>query len=152
MHRSITLPLIFLLVAASFAQQSVADLNTLDAHACADLAPVYVRARLNLWQQRFKLQDWQITLVMTHRNGLKPGTLGNIQWYSGRKVAVLHVLDASDYSLGCQAMLNDMEFTVVHELIHVELSSLRASDANRSEEEDAINQITSTMLALDRRN
>lgn len=67
-------------------------------------------------------------------------------------MAVLHVLDASDYTLGCQDTLNYMEFTVVHELIHVELSSLRASDAYPRKEEDAIDQITATMLALDRRN
>lgn len=143
---------IFALANAGFAQQSGTDLNALGARECADLSPAYVTGRLDLWQHRLKLQDWQISLVMTHPSGLKPGTLGNIQWDPGKKSAVLHVLDASDYHLGCRDMLNDMEFTVVHELIHLELSSLHASDANRQAEEDAIDQIATTMLILDRHN
>ena len=46
-------------------------------------------------------------------------------------------------------MLADVEFTVVHELIHLELSSLPRSDASRSEEEHAVNQIARALLALD---
>jgi hypothetical protein len=47
-------------------------------------------------------------------------------------------------------MLQDMEFTVVHELIHLELSSLPRSDASRREEEYAVNRITEALLKLDR--
>jgi hypothetical protein len=39
-----------------------------------------------------------------------------------------------------------MEFTVVHELIHLTLSTLRAGQAGSTEEERAINQIASALL------
>ena len=41
-----------------------------------------------------------------------------------------------------------MEFTVVHELVHLQLSSLPRSDASRGAEERAVNQITEAFLEL----
>jgi len=35
-----------------------------------------------------------------------------------KKIASIRVLDASDYRLACPDALNDMELTVVHELVH----------------------------------
>jgi hypothetical protein len=43
-----------------------------------------------------------------------------------------------------------MEFTIVHELIHLELASLPRSEASRSEEEYAINHLASALLDLDK--
>lgn len=40
-------------------------------------------------------------------------------------------------------MLNDMEFTLVHELVHLELASLPRSEASRRSEEHAVNHIAS---------
>jgi len=111
----------------------------------------YVNERLAVWQQRLNLQDWKISVIMSHQSELKPKTLGNIHWESDKKTAVIRVLDASDYKLPFREMLDDMEFTVVHELIHLELSSLPRSDASRREEEHAVNQITDALLKLDRK-
>lgn len=111
----------------------------------------YVNQRLAVWQQRLNLQDWKITIIMSHPSDLKPKTLGNIHWDSDKKAAVIRVLDASDYKLPFRDMLDDMEFTVVHELIHLELSSLPRSEASRRDEEHAVNQITDALLKLDRR-
>ena len=53
-------------------------------------------------------------------------------------------------------MLKDIEFTVVHELIHLELSpvlsALQRNDANRREEEHAVNHMAEALLELDRAN
>lgn len=117
----------------------------------AEFAVGYVNERLAVWQQRLNLQDWKISIVMTHQSELKPKTLGNIHWESDKRTAVIRVLDASDYKMPFREMLDDMEFTVVHELIHLELSSLPRSDASRREEEHAVNQITGALLKLDRK-
>ena len=111
----------------------------------------YVNERLAIWQQRLNLQDWKITVMMSHPSDLKPRTLGNIHWDSDKKSAVIRVLDASDYKLAYHEMLDDMEFTVVHELIHLELSSLPRSEASRRDEEHAVNQIADALLKLDRK-
>jgi hypothetical protein len=112
----------------------------------------YLNERLAIWQQRLSLQDWKISIIMSHPSDLKPKTLGNIHWDSDTKSAVIRVLDASDYRLPYKDMVDDMEFTVVHELIHLELSSLPRSEASRRDEEHAVNQIASALLKLDRVN
>jgi hypothetical protein len=43
-----------------------------------------------------------------------------------------------------------MEFTLVHELIHLELASLPRSDASRTDEEHAVNHMAEALLRLDR--
>jgi hypothetical protein len=48
-------------------------------------------------------------------------------------------------------LLAGMEFTVVHELIHLELSSLPRSQASRRAEEHAVNHISKALLDLDGR-
>jgi hypothetical protein len=123
---------------------------TVSARECGQMAQGYVVERLAVWQKRLKLDDWKISILMAHPSDLKPKTLGNIHWDADTKSAVIRVLNASDYQLGCHDMLDDMEFTVVHELIHLELSSLPRSEASRRDEEYAVNQIADALLALDR--
>jgi len=114
------------------------------------LAESYLNERLALWQQRLNLKDWKISITMSHPSDLKPKTLGNIHWDADKKSAMIRVLDAADYKMTFHDMLDDMEFTVVHELIHLELSSLPRSDASRRDEEHAVNQIADALLKLDR--
>ena len=111
----------------------------------------FVNGRLAVWQQRLNLQDWKISIIMSHPSDLKPKTLGNIHWDADKKSAIIRVLDSSDYRLPFREMLEDMEFTVVHELMHLELSSLPRSEASRRDEEHAVNQIADALLKLDRK-
>jgi hypothetical protein len=117
----------------------------------ATLADKYVHQRLPLWQQRLKLQDWKITILSVHPTDLRPRTMGNLHWDKDKKTAVIRVLNASDYQMPYRATLNDMEFTIVHELIHLELASLPRSEASRSEEEHAINHLADALLEFDRK-
>jgi len=116
-----------------------------------ELAERYLEKRLALWQSRLKLSDWNIALRSVHPGVLRQGTLGNIRWDANRKQATIRMLDASDYVTSYEAALRDMEFTVVHELLHLVLSSLPRSEASRSDEEHAVNQMTDALLALDRK-
>lgn len=121
-----------------------------DTRGCVTTAERFLGGRLGLWQQRMNLEDWKISIVMSHASDLKPKTLGNIHWDAKQKTAVIRVLDATDYRLGCREMLADMELTLVHELVHLELSSLPRSPASRHEEELAVNRITDALLKMDR--
>jgi hypothetical protein len=118
------------------------------------LAETYLQQRLARWQERLKLQDWTISLVMSHPTELRRGTLGNVHWDAEKKTAVIRVLDASDYERPFRATLADMEFTVVHELVHLELTSLTRNFKSRSEEsfseeEQAVNRMSDALLQLD---
>jgi hypothetical protein len=118
------------------------------------LAESFTAEKLWAWQKRLNLQDWNITVALARATELKPKTLGNIHWDTDKKTAVLHVLDPADYTLPFEAMLRDMEFTVVHELIHLELSPvlapLQRTDENRRDEEHAVNHMAQALLDLDR--
>jgi len=114
-------------------------------------AECYIRGRLGFWQRRLQLQDWTISIVMSHRGDLRDGTLGNIRWDVDKKKAVIRVLDAAEYNTSFDSMVRDMEFTVVHELIHLELASLPRSEASRSDEEHAVNRLADALLLAERR-
>lgn len=115
------------------------------------VAESYVNQKLWVWQRRLNLQSWNISVLLAPPSDLKPRTLGNIHWDADKKIAFIRVLDTAHYKLPFREMLRDMEFTVVHELIHLELSSLPRSDASRSAEEHAVNQIADALLKLERR-
>ena len=102
-----------------------------------------------MWQQALQLEDWKISLVMSHRSDLRPGTLGSINWDADKKTARIRVLDAAEYPTSFETAIQDMEFTVVHELIHLELASLPRTDASRPDEEHAVNRIADALLRLD---
>ena len=113
------------------------------------IAGQFVQERLAIWQQRLKLADWKISVTMARRDDLKPKTLGATRWDKDKKSAAIWVLDPSEYKLAFNDILSDLELTVVHELVHLELSSLPHSEASRSNEEHAVNRIAEALMALD---
>jgi hypothetical protein len=118
------------------------------------LAERFASERLWVWQKRLNLQEWDLSVVASRANELKPKTVGNIHWDREKKTAVIRVLDPADYHLPFDEMLRDIEFTVVHELIHLEmvpvLSDLQRTEENRREEEHAVNHMAEALLRLDR--
>src|SRR4029078_896158 len=87
-------------------------------------AKQFVSQALQVWQARLNLKDWNIRVQLVHANELEPGTLGNIHWDASNKRATIDVLSSYDYTLPTNAMLKDMEVTVVHELVHLHLAAL----------------------------
>ena len=148
--------LILLVVGNMFAQTTASPQAPETARERTLLAEKYAAERLSVWQKRLNLQDWNISLLVVRSSELKPKTLGNIHWDTDKKTAVIRVLDPADYKLPFAEMLQDLEFTVVHELIHLELSPvlspLQRNDANRREEEHAVNHMADALLRLDRQN
>ena len=142
------------LVLIGFAAVLPAQPASTSAHERSLLAENFAREKLSVWQKRLNLQDWDVALEVVRSTELKPKTLGNIRWDTAKKTAVIRVLDPADYRLPFHEMLDDMEFTIVHELIHPEfapvLSHFTRSDADRSKEEHAVNHMTDALLHLDR--
>src|SRR4051794_28715865 len=154
--RLLRFPILVLLVAGNFFAQTASSTPPPPetARERTLLAERYANERLAAWQKRLSLQDWNIALLVVRSSELKPKTLGNIHWDAEKKTAIVRVLDPADYKLPFAEMLQDLEFTVVHELIHLELSPvlspLQRNDANRREEEHAVNHMADALLRLDR--
>jgi hypothetical protein len=151
-HRSIvSLALLAVFAGSCLAPQTPSEPRLAER---GPLAENYLRNQLVVWQDRLNLEDWNISLVMAHPSNLRRGTLGNVRWDVDQKTAVIRVLDASEYQKPFVVALKDMEFTVVHELIHLGLSSLTRNFKSRSEEsfseeEQAVNRMSDALLQLD---
>ena len=116
----------------------------------SQIAERFVTEKLAVWQQRLHLEDWHISVVVARKAELKPKTLGGTRWDKRKKSATIWVLDPADYALPFPDVLNDLELTLVHELVHLELASLPRSEASRSTEEHAVNRLSEALLALDK--
>jgi hypothetical protein len=112
------------------------------------IAKGFVSRSLRIWQDRLDLAAWRIRVNLVHPNALEPNTLGNVHWDLGAKQATIGVLSSDDYKLPTPAMLDDMEVTIVHELVHIQLASLPRSDATSLNEEHAVNELTQALLKL----
>ena len=113
------------------------------------IAEQFIKKRLINWQERLKLADWKISIRMVRSDQLRRGTLGSIRWDATTKAATIRVLHPTEYQASYDSTLRDMEFTIVHELIHLVLSSLPRSEASRSDEEHAVNRMAEALLNLD---
>jgi len=111
----------------------------------------FVTETLRVWQDRLNLKDWDINVELVRPSALEPKTLGNIHWDTSNRHATIDVLSSYDYTLPLPEMLNDMELTVVHELVHLQLSSLPRGEATRRNEEHVVNQISRALLNLSKR-
>ena len=150
------LPLAILILSGgipSYAQTTSTSSGTVASERSA-LAASFATERLWVWQKRLNLKEWNISVLVSRATDLKARTVGNIHWDREKKTAVIRVLDPADYDMALEPMLKDIEFTVVHELIHLEmvpiLSDLQRSAENRLEEEHAVNHLADALLRLDR--
>jgi hypothetical protein len=110
----------------------------------------YLRDKLAFWQGRLKLDDWSVTLVISEAADLRPGTLGNIHWNADKKTAVIKVLSGAARETGSHDALPEMEFTIIHELIHLELAYLPRTEESRPAEEFAVNHLAEALLQTER--
>jgi hypothetical protein len=111
----------------------------------------FLNQRLWIWQKRLRLQDWNISVRMARVADLRPKTLGNINWDRKEKSAVISVMSPDDYRIHGSAMLEDMEMTVVHELVHLHLSGLPRNEETKKVEEQAVNMLAEALIKLDRK-
>jgi len=114
-----------------------------------DVGEAQVAMWMKTWRKRLSLEDWDVTVQLVRSSELKPDTLGNLRWNSGNKTATIRVLAPVDYDLPASEIPTDIEYTVVHELVHLQLAALPREAATRNVEEQVVNRISEALMALE---
>lgn len=126
-----------------------------EPHAVLDLENVerLLQAECLLWQERLRLQDWNVEVRLCRLNEIAGGdALASITHYEERKDAVMRLLAPMDIPLvkedflGCEA--SNYDLSIVHELLHLHLIPLSDynNPAKRVAEEQAINAISRCLV------
>lgn len=87
---------------------------------------------------------------MVRSNELKPDTLGNLKWNLATRTATIKVLSPIDYDIPPADIPEDIEYTVVHELIHLQLSVLPRDLNKKDVEETVVNKIADALMSFER--
>lgn len=100
------------------------------------------------WQKILGLDDWKVESYIVRAYELKPETLGNLRWNSVTRQATLRVLSPVDYDNPQVDISEDMEYTVLHELLHLQLCLLPKPPNKKEEEEQAVNRLADGYMIL----
>jgi len=114
--------------------------------ACFAMSPVesHLDRQLRSWQKRLGMEEWRLTVRLVRQKDLDKNTWGNAEWDPDEKTGTISVLDPVDYNLKGGGLRLDMECTIVHELVHIQVSPLDARDENVRE--DVVNRIMTALL------
>ena len=100
--------------------------------------------QMKFWQKRLGLEEWSLRLRVVRQSQIDPDSWGASEWNPDSKTAIISVLDPRDYNLKGADLKLDMECTIVHELVHIQVSPLKADGA--SQRERVVNQIMTAVM------
>lgn len=111
-----------------------------------------LRAKCIEWQKILRLQDWIITLVISRERNMNLKGNAEIEATLPKRMATIRILDPLDYPPN-RVESQDMELSLVHELLHIHLFPLfadREDEMRMVAEEQAIEAISRGLIALKR--
>jgi hypothetical protein len=111
-------------------------------------------ALVALWQQRLELQDWHVEVTYARAWELTTQVghcAGEIDYLVPARWACMRIRDPQDY-VPTTWMPEDIERTVVHELLHLHLGPFAAEDDSPADvaQHQMINALARALVALAR--
>ena len=100
--------------------------------------------RLKVWQKRLGLAEWNLTLRVVRQYEIARDSWGTAEWYPEKKTGIINVLDPRDYNLKGAELKLDMECTIVHELVHIQISPVTPDTIAGREE--VVNKIMTAVM------
>ena len=101
--------------------------------------------QLKFWQKRLSLDEWNLSLRVVRQSQIDRNSWGASEWDPDTKTGVISVLDPRDYNLKGGELRLDMECTIVHELVHIQVSPL-VREHDDQVLEDVVNRIMGALL------
>ena len=116
------------------------------AFCCSAANPLETRLdrQLKAWQKRLGLDEWSLSVRVVRQFEIDRNSWGAAEWDPDAKTATISVLDPRDYNLRGGELKLDMECTIVHELVHIQVSPLSAPDEHVRE--DVVNRIMTALM------
>lgn len=107
--------------------------------------------KLKLWQERLGLQDWDVVVsICRARDFISPNAMGECNWVLPKKMAAIRILHQDDFDQGSMQR-QDMELTLVHELLHLHHAPFDTFPVGTPEDiavEQAIHKISKALVDL----
>jgi hypothetical protein len=103
------------------------------------------------WQAILRLQDWTIEAGYKRAFDMPDGKQGGCTWVRRLKRALISVLDPQDYGPDPVAGSQDIEATLVHELLHIHFALVDDfAGVSMDLFEQSIDAIAIALVRLDR--
>lgn len=84
---------------------------------------------LSEWQRRLRLQDWTVKIQLRRRHDMSmDDSAGVCRWQLAKKLACVEIMDPHDYDPGSFGWAQDVERTLVHELLHLHFAPFATHD------------------------
>lgn len=124
-------------------------------HVEKHIKPEELDGLLAEWKRILRLEDWDIKAKICRGNGLNmpEGTQGRCEWTEKRKEAFIKLMDPTDWDSTCMYP-QDMEVTLVHELIHLHCApfdTFKESTPEDTAMEQMIVRLSQALVGLKRR-
>ena len=100
--------------------------------------------QMHFWQKRLGLDEWNLSVRLVRQTEIDHNSWGAAEWDPDAKSGIISVLDPRDYNLHGGELKLDMECTIVHELVHIQVSPLDARDELIREE--VVNRIMAALM------
>jgi hypothetical protein len=111
-----------------------------------------LQQKLKEWQKRLRLQDWIIKVRLARRYELPEDSMACVNAVLPKKMASIKILDPIDYDQSIMVP-QDMEDSLVHELLHLHLEPIVGDDDSKYiEVEQAIESISFGLVTALREN
>lgn len=111
-----------------------------------------LQAKCLEWQKLLRLQDWHVKVYVKRDRDLMLGKKAGVcRWTIAKKMAIIQVLDPTDYDPDTP-WEQDMELTLVHELLHLHLAPFDNFEDSPLETavEQAVESISEGLVTLRR--
>ena len=104
-----------------------------------------VQAICRIWQARLRLQDWDIHCQLVRGFRLTEA-VAEVESLETKRVAWVRVMNPLDFQPD-SLLPQDVERSIVHELLHLVLSPLAPEEATLAEEQ-IVNALSATLVSL----